>query len=492
MVLRYMCVGDGIGYVPTSLASLGIYSTCVGICESDIHSLLAYYCTHSRHIKVAIPRSRHEICQKLLPCKFTTHGKNVDIDEIPDEPLTELYTAHVATKNMGALENIQSLPTTCDLLVILCRDVLQQLQYVTRILHSTPDKPKFLLLETLPKYATALVQWKKDLYKLGYTSLSKTLKSTHCGIPISKSRHFIISNMKFFSARFSSNEPPIEHVTNFLRAEGIDSYKTISLINDIPTQNDTTPFVELEGHKIFYLNGILPGDDCVKIVHSNTSARYLTPLEHWLLSGFEEKHYMAVKLHMPNVTPVTLINLCNSSVYLFCEIFRHLFISPICMVCNTITIPSTFLGFNIKYDILQLLREKYENKCFSKLHGYIIEVINIDRIHGAYVSKADCSNRIRLSYSIKCVKPRLNNIYTGNVKACYQTGILCDIKIFAVKGFDCNVLVISDLFDKKTKTSKFSTCKCSFFKGCEIKFQISELDYNMNSNTFVCVGRHKC
>jgi len=288
--------------------------------------------------------------------------------------------------------------------------------------------------------------------------------------------------------------------TDFLREEGVEPYKKIYLNEPIPLPNDVlpTPFKtkikEIEGHKVYYIDGVLPGGSSVKIVDVDMSVRYLTPVEHWLFSGFNEDDYMKVKLNVGCLCPSSFIKLAavSSPVYLFTEIFKQLFVAPMSTISTTLTVPPHTLGKNLKNDILTLLKEKYENKCTNKLYGYVLEVVAVEDIFEAYISDADCSNKVFVTYTIRSVKPRLNNVYFGKVKACYQTGILSDIKIFSDKGFNCNVLVLSDVFDKKAKVNQFSTCPCVFGAGDDILFQITELDYNINNNTFACVGIHKC
>lgn len=500
MVLKYFCFFSGVGPVPKALNSLGINSTCVGISESDVDTLLAYYYIHIRKASVTAPTSYEELYEQLAPYTFKSKGETVNLKDFSYEKLSELYVAHISTKNMGSIEDIQSLPSTCDIVVYCCKDITK-LPHVKRILHATPEKPKILLLETLPKHATSLLSWKKDLNELGYHSVSKTIKATQCGIPISTSRHFITSNLKKFSMDFSNLEKdyPMQEVTDFLREEGVDSHKKIDIKEIIPPPDMSLPankmkFEEIEGHKVYYINGVLPGGSSVKIVDVGMSIRYLSPVEHWLLSGFNEDDYMNVKLNMSHLAPPSFIKLAAipSPVYLFTEIFKQLFVSPMSTIFTTLTIPHEMLGKNLKENILTLLKKTYEKKCTNKLYGYVLDVIAVEDIFDLYISEADCSNKVYVTYTIRSVKPRLNNVYVGKVKSCFATGILTDIKMFSEKGFDCNVLVLSDVFDKKNKVNHFTKCPCVFGKGDDIVFQITELDYNINNNTFACVGTHKC
>lgn len=499
MVLKYFCFFSGLGPVPKALSSLGINSTCVGISESDIDSLLAYHYIHGKGASaVALPASRQELYEQLSRFTFVSGGKSADLRDFSYEKLSKLYVAHFSTKNMGAIEDIQSLPSTCDIMIYCCKDIAK-LSHVKRILHATPEKPKILLLETLPKYAKFLAEWKKDLANLGYYSVSKTLKAAQCGVPVLKSRYFVISNPINFSMDFEK-ECPLRTAADFLKEEGIDFYEKIDVKTPIPRPDSVIPspvgtkFIKIEGHKVYYIDGVLPGKNFVKIADTDMSVRYLTPVEHWLLSGFNESDYTNVKLNIPYLAPLSLIKLATASspVYLFTEIFKHLFVTPISTVSKTLTVPSKMLGKNLKNNALTLLKDKYEKKCINKLYGYVLEVVAVENIFEAYISKADCSNRIFVTYTIRSVKPRLNNTYFGKVKGCYATGILSDIKIFSDKGFGCKVFILSDMFDEKTKVNQFSTCLCEFGTGDDIFFQLTELDYNVNKNAFVCVGTHKC
>lgn len=469
MVLKYFYFFSGVGPVQKALNSLGINSTCIGISESDVDSLLAYFYIHGGSISVTAPTSHKEMYEQLSHFTFKSKGEIVDLNTFSVEKLSELYVAHFSTKNLGAIEDIQSLPSTCDIVVYSCKDTTKLLQ-IKRILHATPEKPKILLLETLPKYATCIVDWVKELKGLGYYSVSKTLNTTQCGVPTSRARHFVTSNLKKFSMDFSNlKKNYVQPVINFIREESDDSYKKIDNINGQ---------FDMVGRTSVNING---------------SVRYLTPVEHWLLSGFDENDYMNVKRNMQHHdTPFIKLITDSSPVYLFTEIFKQLFVTPMSTISTTLTVQSDMLGENLKGNILTILKEKYEKKCTNKLYGYVLEVVAVEDIFDAYISTADCSNKVFVTYTIRSVKPRLNNMYFGTVKACYTTGILSNVKIFSDIEFDCNVLILSDVFDKKNKVNQFSSCPCVFWKGDDIFFQITELDYNINNNTFVCVGTHRC
>ena len=507
MVLKYFCFFSGVGSVQKALSFLGINSACVGISESDVDSLLAYYYIHGGNGNVIAPSSFEEMYEQLSQFTFKVNKEKVDLKTFSYEKLSELYVAHFSTKNLGAVEDINSLSSTCDIVVYCCKEI-SKLAQVKRILRATPEKPKVLLLETLPKHANFLKQWKRDLTELGYHSVAKTLKSTQCGVPVSRARHFVMSNLKMFSMDFSNLEKDygLKPITDFLREEGIDTYSKLEFSSQIPppphvVQDSARPSgvpqarpLELEGHKLYYLDGILPGGDNVKIVDIDMSVRYLTPVEHWLMSGFSEDDYMNVKLNMAHLAPPSFIKLAaiSSPVYLFTEIFKQLFVIPLSTISTTIVVPPEMLDANLNNNILRLLKDRYEKKCSNKLYGYVLEVVEVKEIYDAYVSDADCSNKVFVTYTIRSIKPRLNNVYFGTVKACYKTGILSDIGMFSEKGFDCNVLVLSDIYDRKAKINKFSTCECVFGKGDSVLFQITEMDYDVNNNTHVCIGVHKC
>ena len=245
--------------------------------------------------------------------------------------------------------------------------------------------------------------------------------------------------------------------------------------------------VYVDSHVLYSTNGLLPDASSIKLIEPCSRARYLTPLEHSLLFGLDEEEYLRLK---GKLKVCSLLHQ-GTPVFLWTEIFKQLFVSPLSTISTTINVPSELLGKELKSNLLRLIKEKYQHKC-TRLYGYVTEVVCIKDIYEAYISKADCSNEVLLTYVIRSMKPRLNNLYEGIVKACYTTGILASIKLFAEHHFYCNVLVLADTFNKKTKSNSFVKCPCEFARDQPIFFQITDLDYDMTSNTYACVGTHIC
>ena len=476
MVLKYFCFGNGIGSSEKALANLGINAICVGISETDIESIIVNFFINYGSSNVAVP-SREEMKEILLPYHLKYKGKNIDLLDLPCDILKQLYIAHIATKNMGDVEHIQSLPNSCDL-VVYCFNNLDKLSHVKRILQTTPNKPKVLLLATFPKNSNNLSWWIDSISSIGYHSFSYTLKATECGIPSKRGRHFIMSNLKPFSMDFSYlKRADILPLTNFLREEGVETYV------HSPTTADAVD-----------LSGLLPPGN-VKILDLDGRVRFLTPLEHYIVTGFNDNDYMNIRIGAPYITSRCLIRLSAIAVpvYLFHEIYNNIFVAPLSTITTTLRVPSSRLEKGkLAENITAILREKYEKKCCSKSYGFISEIVNLKEIIDARISDADSSNLFSISYTIRSIKPRLNNIYVGEVKACYSTGIIASIKTFEDVGFLCNVLILTREFDKKLKQNSFSSCLCVFSKGDFITFQITELDYDLSQHTFLCIGAHKC
>lgn len=452
MVLKYYCFGNGIGPNAKALTVLGINAVCVGISEVDVDAIVVNHAMNGALCSVSVPNTREEIVEALKP--FRLRANLQDLETIF---LRKLYTAHFATKNMGDIGQIHSLPTSCDL-IVYCFNDLEHLPQFRRIMCTTPNKPKVLLFETLPTNADSLESWLSDLSQMGYYSVSRTVRASECGIPIGRGRHFVMSNLRPFSMDFTH------------------------LANPVARQ----------------LGGLLGSNDEIasvqhgQVVLADGRVRSMTRLEKWLLAGYGESDHRNVAPHVTGGKLMKLIAV-SAPVYLFAEIFRNLFVSPLSTISTVISVPSNRLeAGRLRHNILVLLKEQYEGRCIDGFYGFISNVVELKEIRDAYVSNADSSNKFHITYTMRSIKPRMNNTYSGQVKACYSTGIVATIASFEEYGFVCNVLVMANTFDKKTKVVSFPSCGCSFSQGSTITFQITELVYDQDSRIFQCIGTHRC
>ena len=454
MVLEYYCFGNGIGSVSRAFAKLGINAICLGISEVDVDAIVANHILNGGAIQERCTETTEVIIEYLAPFNL-----RVDFADLDRDRLSILYNAHIATKNMGDMHSVQSLPTSCDM-IICCFNDLSHIAHFKKILSATPNKPRFLMMQTLPDTDCNLDPWMATLSDLGYYSVSRTVRSSDCGVPERRGRRFVVSNKKPFSLHFRTAQ----------------------------TMTPLAHFLKDDSH---YEGGQLLPSGNVQVCDADGNSRYLTILDRLLLAGYTTDDYTRVCSYM---TDKKLHRLLRSSapVYMFVEVFNNIFVSPTSIITSVVSVPSNKLDmFKIRSNILDLLKLQFEGKC-NKVYGFISSVVEIKDILDAYVSSADSSNMFRVSYMIRSTKPRLNNTYNGEVKACFSTGIITTIGPFEEMGFDCRVLITSNGFDSKTKTVSFSTCKCVFSRRDRIMFQITRLEYSQKDNAYQCIGTHKC
>lgn len=454
MVLEYYCFGNGLGPVVRAFSKLGVNVVCLGIFEVDVGAIVANHVLSGGTVQNSYTKTTESMIDALTPFKIRVNLANLD-----REQLTILYNAHFSTKNMGDMYQVQSLPTSCDM-IICCFNDFSHTTHMKKVLAATPNKPRFLLTQTLPRNADRVNQWLTTLSEFGYYSVSRTVRADQCGVPVRRGRHFIVSNMKPFSLHFPTGAKiaPVSH------------------------------FLSDDSH---YPDGTLLPPGNVRVCNGNGDSRYLSTLDQLLLSGYTTADYSKVS---PYVQDAKLRQLLKSSapVYTFVQVFNSIFVSPTYTITSIVSVPSCKLEMlKIRSNILDILKLKYEGKC-EETYGFISSVLEIKNILDAHVSSADSSNKFRVTYTIRSVKPRLNNTYSGEVKVCCRSGIITTIGPFEEMGFVCKVLITNNEFDNKAKTVYFSMCECIFSKGDRTTFQITRIDYDHEQNIFQCIGAHRC
>lgn len=450
MVLKYFSLGNGLGTASRAVKALGINAVCVGVAEVDADAIIVNYVMNGGSGSANVPTARETIIEELTPFNLL-----VNLEELDSDKLNLLYVAHFATKNLGNIERVNSLPTFCDLVIYSFND-LQKLVYVKRILSATPVKPKMLLFATFP--GNEVDEWMSTLSKIGYYSVSRILSLDECGVPCRRGRRFVVSNVKQFSMDFG-HLLKLSKSTVSERSEKDGSTKNLCPVRVEPSERISTK-------------------------------------ELWNLAGFNESDLSRLfeKGNRISIKKSRHLILTSCPIVLFQQLFKSIFELPLSTLTTTISVPSDKLQtLRLRLNILDLLKESFEGKCLDAYNGFIYKVVDLKSIRDASVSKADSSNRFQVEFSVKSVKPRINNVYRGSVKACYSTGIMTRISSFEEDyGFVCNVLIVTNSLDRKTQIVTIQPCGCSFWKGKPITFQITELQFDNVQHWFQCIGTHKC
>lgn len=160
------------------------------------------------------------------------------------------------------------------------------------------------------------------------------------------------------------------------------------------------------------------------------------------------------------------------------------------LVCvkENIIVPSVWLNHRLKSHILADLKTK-KSRTYSKIHGYIKDVVEIKKIHNAYVSFADSTNRFTIEYLIDIIKPSPGVTCQGKIIGIYEQGLFID-----VDGFQA--LVIVDIKHNTAhhymdlKHKKVRLCECGEKTvGDWITMVIQDVEFK--GNQLSCVGKHE-
>lgn len=155
---------------------------------------------------------------------------------------------------------------------------------------------------------------------------------------------------------------------------------------------------------------------------------------------------------------------------------------------ENIIVPSAWLNHRLTDHILADLKTK-KSRTYSKLHGYIKDVVTVKKIHNAYVSFADSSNRFTVEYLIDIIKPSRGVTCLGKIIGIYEQGLFID-----VDGFQALVIVdiprnTADTYmDLKHKKVRFCACGEKTV-GDWITMVIQEVEFK--GNQLSCVGKHE-
>lgn len=150
---------------------------------------------------------------------------------------------------------------------------------------------------------------------------------------------------------------------------------------------------------------------------------------------------------------------------------------------ESMIIPSAWLNYQLKQHILDDLKKR-KTRTYSKVHGYIKDVVNIEKIHNAYVAFADSSNRFTIEYVVDVNKPSPGVKCSGKIIGIYEQGLFID-----AGGFQALVVVSVNNLDLKHKKVKLP-CECPEMKiGDTVDMTIQEVEFK--GNQLSCVGIHE-
>ena len=150
---------------------------------------------------------------------------------------------------------------------------------------------------------------------------------------------------------------------------------------------------------------------------------------------------------------------------------------------ESIIVPSKWLDRQLKQHILNDLKNKKKHT-YSKVYGYIKDVVKVEKIHNAYVAFADSSNRFTIEYVIDVLKLEKDVKCTGKIIGIYEQGIFID-----VEGF--RALVIVDVKHLDVNHKKVTLPCCSVLElGDMIEMVIEEIEFRGNQLSS-CIGLHK-
>jgi len=212
----------GIGAQSVALKNIGVDFEIVGISEWFIRALICYDAINGKG-KVSIPKSRDEILKYLNQFTFSydSNSEYKRLNRLSDDTLRKLYKAHVRSKNLGSITEInpEDMPDM-DLLIYSfpCQDLstggktlgmtkgsgtrsglLWEIERILIGLNKLNKLPEYLLMENVKTIFSDsnkkdLDEWRKFLTDLGYSNTEMVLDSYNFGVPQSRKRAFIISH----------------------------------------------------------------------------------------------------------------------------------------------------------------------------------------------------------------------------------------------------------------------------------------------------------
>lgn len=215
----------GIGAQATALERLGVKFEVVGISDWFVDAIICYDALHhAAGQNIPIP-NKEEKLKFLSRYTFSRDSVNPisDLSKMDEEKLSDLYRAHVRSRNYGSIKDIQGqdMPDS-DLFVYSfpCQDLstggnnygmrkdsgtrsslLWEIERILTQLHEQKRLPKYLLLENVKTIKAKthigdLNQWLTFLESIGYLNEEcMILNAKDFGVPQDRERAFIFSHL---------------------------------------------------------------------------------------------------------------------------------------------------------------------------------------------------------------------------------------------------------------------------------------------------------
>jgi hypothetical protein len=167
---------------------------------------------------------------------------------------------------------------------------------------------------------------------------------------------------------------------------------------------------------------------------------------------------------------------------------------------GVVGLESKYLDVNILNHLQNEVKKQFIGKCYET-YGYVVDVDNV-KILGAEISKADSTNRFKVSYTAKTILPRVGNIYKTSTLGKVVTidnfrRILLNLhesKNACVNGH-IQIFITND-FNIQCDLLTFNECDCVFNCKtlpieCVIDVVVDSFKYTRNNlHQFIITGRH--
>lgn len=336
--LRIFEAFAGIGAQATALERLGVQFEVVGISDWFVDAIICYDALHNAAGQnIPIP-NKEEMLKFLSRYTFSRDSVNPisDLSKMDEEKLSDLYRAHIRSRNYGSIKDIQGqdMPD-CDLFVYSfpCQDLstggnnfgmrkdsgtrsslLWEIERILTQLHKQNRLPKYLLLENVKTikaktHVGDLNQWLTFLESIGYHNEEcMILNAKDFGVPQDRERAFIFSHLGGVPLNIAERveakkQPHRYNIQQFIKNDyNNPNYRReadIAQLNGTPSREQMW---EINGREVIDDELIVRTITCnMDRTHTSALFRYngpkgntyrrLTIREAFLLMGFNEDEY---------------------------------------------------------------------------------------------------------------------------------------------------------------------------------------------------------
>ena len=124
-----------------------------------------------------------------------------------------------------------------------------------------------------------------------------------------------------------------------------------------------------------------------------------------------------------------------------------------------------------------------ENNC-NKEYGYILEVIDLVKIIDNIIDNTNSFPVFTVTCKIECLKPKIGDIYDGNVCMVFENGIFVDIKN-KIKTL-IPTIHLKD-FEYNSDEKSFKNDNITIDINSEVKIELTSIKYEKKQ--FICIGK---